>query len=338
MSFDPDALARLPLACVHREYPNHVVHALASDADVQPPRELTPAFYGAFDWHSAVHAHWSLARLARLFPGCASAPVARAALARSLTPGNIAGELAYLARADRAGFERPYGLAWLLTLALELHEWNDPDAARWSGVLRPLVDLAARRLTDWLPKLTHPVRTGEHSQTAFSLGLALDWARGVGASAHEELFGARLLGFHGADRDAPMHREPSGQDFLSPSLAEADVMRRVLGPDDFARWLDGFLPALLSEAGAAWLVPVATRDRADGKLAHLDGLNLSRAWMLEGIAAGLPVDDARVPLLLASKGAHAQAGLLALASEHYEVGHWLGTFAIYLATQRGIAT
>jgi hypothetical protein len=331
-SLDPDALARLPLGCVHREYPNHVVHAMASEADALPPHRLTPAFYGAFDWHSAVHAHWSLARIARLFPACASAPAARDALARSLTTENIAGEVAYLGRTDRVGFERPYGLAWLLTLALELHAWSDPEAARWSAVLRPLTDLAAKRLADWLPKLTHPVRTGEHSQTAFSLGLAIDWAGGVGETELAALFAARVLAFHGDDRDAPLHREPSGQDFLSPSLAEADVMRRVLGPADFSRWLEAFFTRLPE----GWLVPAVTRDRADGKLAHLDGLNLSRAWMLEGIAAGLPADDARRPDLLRVAGEHARAGLSALQSEHYEVSHWLGTFAVYLTTKRGL--
>jgi hypothetical protein len=332
VALDPDALARLPLGCIHREYPNHIAHEMASEADVLPPHRLTPAFYGAFDWHSAVHAHWSLARIARLYPTCASAAAARAALARSFTPENIAGEVAYLGRADRVCFERPYGLAWLLTLALELHEWADPEAARWSEVLRPLTEIAAKRLADWLPKLTHPVRTGEHSQTAFSLGLAIDWARGVGETEHAALYAGRVLAFHGDDRDAPMHREPSGHDFLSPSLAEADVMRRVLEPPAFARWLDAFLPRL-PEGG---LVPAVTRDRSDGKLAHLDGLNLSRAWMLEGIAAGLPADDPRRPALLGVAGEHARAGLEALASDDYAVSHWLGSYAVYLATKRGL--
>ena len=308
---------------------------MTSDEDVGAPRQLTPAFYGAFDWHSAVHGHWTLARIARLFPFATTTPLARAALAQSLTHENIEGELGYLRRADRAGFERPYGLAWLLTLSLELAQWGDPAAVRWSGALRPLADLAANRLSGYWLKLTHPVRSGEHSQTAFALALAIDWARGTGAADFEGLFSARVHAFHEGDRKAPLHREPSGQDFLSPSLAEADLMRRVLAPPAFAAWLAEFLPDLPEDGSTPWLSPVVAADRSDGKLAHFDGLNLSRAWMLEGIAGGLPVDDARRAALLAAADEHARSGLAALTSDPYEVTHWLASFATYLVTQRG---
>jgi hypothetical protein len=329
--------ARLALACVGQEYPNKIAHVLQSDADVQPPRELSPAFHGCFDWHSAVHGHWLLARLARLYPDAAFAVDARAALARSLTPERIAGELAYFAGPDRQEFERPYGLAWLLQLGQELREWSaDPEAREWSAALRPLEAACADRLRSWLPKLRYPIRTGEHSQTAFALGLALDWARVAGDESLAALIEERALVMHAQDRGCPLAWEPGGQDFLSPCLAEADLMRRLLAPEAFAAWLTDFLPDLPEDGSSSWLPVAEVTDRTDGKLAHLDGLNLSRAWMLEGIAAGLPAADPRRTSLLAAAAIHAEAGLAAVTGEHYAGGHWLGSFATYLATRRGL--
>lgn len=336
---DPAAarFARLALDCVGREYPNKIAHVLQSDADAAPPRALTPAFCGCYDWHSSVHGHWLLARLARLRPDAPYAADARAALARSLTPGNVAAEVAYLRGEGRATFERPYGLAWLLQLAAELREWDDADARAWSATLAPLEAEAAARFAAWLPKLRYPIRTGEHEQTAFSLGLVLDWARVAGADTLAQLVAAKALAFHGGDRGADLAFEPSGQDFLSPALGEADLMRRVLPAGRFAAWLEGFLPGIPAEGGAGWLPVAEVTDRADGKLAHLDGLNLSRAWMLEGIASGLPSGDPRLPALQAAAAAHRAAGLAAVTGEHYEGGHWLGSFATYLVTERGLA-
>ncbi len=338
-AFDATAAQRfadLALACVHKEYPNKIAHVLASDADVKPPRELTPAFCGCFDWHSAVHGHWLLVRLARTFPEAPFVPKARAALAASLTPAHIAGEVAYMGGAGRADFERPYGLAWLLQLAAELRQWDDPQAREWARAIAPLERTAAARLSAWLPQLSHPVRSGEHSQTAFALGLALDWARSRGDSAMATLIERRSRDYYLADRDCPMAYEPSGQDFLSPCLAEADLMRRVLPKATFAKWLKPFLPRLPIDGSAAWLEPETVTDPTDGKLAHLDGLNLSRAWMLEGIASGLPAADPRVAALRAAAASHRQAGLAAVTGEHYEGGHWLGSFAVYLVTGRGL--
>ena len=337
--FDAAAAQRfadLALACVHKEYPNKIAHVLASDADVKPPRELTPAFCGCFDWHSAVHGHWLLVRLARTFPGAPFVPAARAALAASLTPAHIAAEVAYLEAPGRADFERPYGLAWLLQLAAELHEWDDPQAREWARALSPLERVAAERLATWLPKLSYPIRIGEHAQTAFALGLVLDWARATGDTAMASLVEGRARDYYFADRDCPMAYEPSGQDFLSPCLAEADLMRRVLRPAAFAAWLGVFLPALPRDGGATWLQPAVVTDPTDGKLAHMDGLNLSRAWMLEGIIAGLPSTDPRIPALAAAAAAHRASGLAAVTGEHYEGGHWLGSFAVYLVTGRGL--
>ena len=331
-----ERFAELALACVHQEYPNKLAHALAGDADVLPPRTLTPAFCGCYDWHSAVHGHWLLARLARSHPGAAFVPRARAALAVSLTRERIAGELRYLEGPGRVSFERPYGLAWLLQLHAELLEWDDPQAREWAAAVEPLARLCAQRLTSWLPKLTEPIRVGEHNQTAFALGLALDWARAVGDSASGEVFAAAVKRFYLGDRRCPLDYEPSGEDFLSPCLAEADVVGRLLPPKEFARWLDGFLPGLPRDGRDDWLEPGVVTDPTDPKLGHLDGLNLSRAWMAEGIAARLPAADARRPALLAMARRHRETSLPRVTGEHYEGGHWLGSFATYLVTGRGL--
>jgi Protein of unknown function (DUF2891) len=338
-TFDTNAaerFANLALACVHKEYPNHISHTLNSDADVAAPRKLTPAFYGCYDWHSSVHGHWLLARLVRTFPNAAFVPAAREALRQSLTADNIAQEAAYLRAEGRASFERPYGLAWLLQLVAELREWDDPQAREMAANLRPLEEAAQGRLKDWLPKLSHPVRIGEHDQTAFALGLVLDYARATGDTKFADLLVSKARQFYLGDKDCPLAYEPSGEDFLSPCLGEADLMRRVLPSPEFARWLQTFMPQISPTRKGAWLEPVVSPDPSDPKLAHLDGLNLSRAWMLEGIAAGLPKGDKRQPMISATAGEHKSAGLAAVTGKHYEGGHWLGSFAVYLVTKRGI--
>ncbi len=276
----------------------------------------------------------------RASPGCNPAhPLAaeaRAVLDAHLTAANIAVESAYLLGEGRASWERPYGLAWLLQLAAELREWDDPDALRWAAALAPLETACADRLADWLPKLAYPIRTGEHSQTAFAFGLMLDWARGCGQTEMAALVRATGLRLYRDDPAAVLAFEPSGQDFLSPALAEADFMRRVLAPAEFAAWLAGFLPEIPAGGGADWLPVAIVTDRSDGKLAHLDGLNLSRAWMLEGMAAGLPAGDARLAALRDAAAAHRADALAALTGEHYEGSHWLGTFALYLESGRGL--
>jgi hypothetical protein len=331
-----ERFARLALVCVNQEYPNKIAHVMNGDADARPPRDLTPAFYGCYDWHSSVHGHWLLARVARLLPDASFAAEARRALARSLTAENLGAEVGYLEGKGRVSFERPYGLAWLLQLAAELREWDAPEARAWAEALTPLERASAARLRDWLPKLTRPIRIGEHSQTAFALGLVLDWARVAGDRETEALVAARSRDFYGADRSCPLAYEPSGEDFLSPCLGEADLMRRVLAPAEFARWLSGFLPALPKDGSPGWLEPGVVTDPTDPKLAHLDGLNLSRAWMLDGMASALSKDDARLAGLRATAAVHREKGLAAVTGEHYEGGHWLGTFAAYLVTARGL--
>ena len=339
-SFDIKAaerFANLALACVHKEYPNKISHTLNSDADVAAPRKLTPAFYGCYDWHSSVHGHWLLVRLVRTFPNANFVQPAREALRQSLTPENIAQEATYLRGQGRASFERPYGLAWLLQLIAELREWDDPQAREMAGNLRPLEQAALERLNGWLPKLSHPVRIGEHDQTAFALGLMLDYAHGNGDQAFAELIVSKAKQFYRRDENCPLAYEPSGEDFLSPCLGEADLIRRVLPSQGFARWLRTFMPQISTSSAAKWLQPVVSPDPSDPKLAHLDGLNLSRAWMLEGIAAGLPKTDKRLRSIMATAEAHRDAGLAAVTGEHYEGGHWLGSFAVYLVTRRNIS-
>lgn len=331
-SFDQAQAGRfagLALDCVHKEYPNKIAHALNSAADVKAPRELTPAFYGCYDWHSSVHGHWLLVRLARLFPKAPLAAEARQAVGQSLTPANLAQEVKYLSAEGRSTFERPYGLAWLLQLAAELKEWDDPQAREWAAAMRPLEQAATARIAAWLPKLSYPVRTGEHSNTAFGMGLMLDYAKAAGNAEFGRLVESRARDFYLKDRNCPLNYEPSGEDFLSPCLAEADVMRRVLAPSEFAPWLSAFLPKIELE-------PTRVTDVTDGKLYHLAGLNLSRAWMLEGIVSKLPAGDARRQPLTALAGRLKQAGLESIQGEHYEGGHWLGSFAVYLVSGRGL--
>jgi hypothetical protein len=328
--FDQAQAARfagMALDCVHKEYPNKIAHSLNSDADVKPPRELTPAFYGCYDWHSSVHGHWLLVRLARLFPEAQFAADARRAIAQSFTPANIAQEVKYISEEGRNTFERPYGLAWLLQLAAELEEWNDPEARKWSATLSPLAQAVTARIAAWLPKLDHPIRTGEHNNTAFAMGLMLDYARITSSAEFGRLVELRARDYYLKDRNCPLAYEPSGEDFLSPCLAEADAMRRILPQDEFARWFGEFLPRVD-------LQPTQVTDVTDGKLYHLAGLNLSRAWMLEGILAKLPNARRRPLAELATQ--LRQAGLDSIRSEHYEGGHWLASFAVYLVSGRGI--
>jgi hypothetical protein len=331
-----ERFANLALGCVHKEYPNHISHTLTSDADVAPPRKLTPAFYGCYDWHSSVHGHWLLVRLVRTFPDAPFVQAARDALRQSLTAENLAQEAAYLRGQGRASFERPYGLAWLLQLVAELREWDDPQAKEMADSLRPLEQVVLERLNGWLPKLSNPVRIGEHDQTAFGLGLMLDYAHSGGDQKFADLAVSKAKQFYFNDRNCPLAYEPSGEDFLSPCLGEADLMRRVLPSRDFAAWLKTFMPQISTSGSAAWLQPVVSPDPSDPKLAHLDGLNLSRAWMLNGIASALPKDDKRLTSILSAAEAHERAGLAAVTGEHYEGGHWLGSFAVYLVTRRGI--
>jgi len=328
--------AQLALDCVHREYPNKITHVLESDSDAAPPRELTPVFYGCYDWHSAVHGHWLLARLAKLYPDAEFAPSARAALGASFTIDRVKAELEYFGVEARTSFERPYGLAWFLQLTAELREWDDADARAWVQVLAPIEDVVEARFMSWLPNLVYPVRSGTHNQTAFGFALALDWARVAGRDKLAALLTAKSLEFHAGDRACPLDYEPSGEDFLSPCLMEADLMRRVIPAREYPAWLARFLPDIPEDGSAGWIKPGVVLDPTDGKLVHLDGFNLSRAWNLQGILASLPPSDPRRGALLAAGAEHRESGLAAVTGEHYEGGHWLASFATYLVTDKVI--
>ncbi|GGY15116.1 DUF2891 domain-containing protein [Streptomyces minutiscleroticus] len=318
--------ARLALANVTREYPNFPAHLVTSPDERARPRTLHPAFYGAYDWHSSVHMHWLLVRLLRRHGGTPAlpdtAPLADA-LDRHLTRENIAAEAAYLL--DRPSFERPYGWAWLLALAAECRAYGGAAGARWTEALAPGVAAVDRLLAGWLPKATYPVRHGNHPNSAFALGLALD--SGELPPATDRAVRERLLSWFADDHDAPAHWEPSGQDFLSPALSEADAMRRVLPQERFARWLDCFLPALRSGAPCPLLdVPVVS-DHADPQIGHLLGLALSRAAALRSVAGALPDGPVRTRLAEAAE-AHLAAGLPAVERGDFTTDHWLATFAV----------
>jgi len=330
--------ARLALDCVHREYPNKIAHVLNTAADAGTPSRLYPVFYGCFDWHSAVHGHWLLVRLLLLTPA-AQLPDGMAdeitkALDRSFTTAGVAGEVAYLQGENRGSFERPYGMAWFLQLTAELREWDDPRAQGWLQTLLPLEQAIVSQVGSWLPKLAYPIRLGTHNQSMFAFGLMLDWARIAGDSGMAALLTERTLAFHREDRNCPISYEPSGEDFLSPCLMEADLMRRILPADEFPGWLTDFLPGIPDDGRGDWLEPGIVNDPSDGKLVHLDGVNLSRAWNLRNIAEALPESDPRLPALLAAADLHAKTGIAAVSAEHYEGSHWLASFATYLVTRR----
>lgn len=332
-----DRFAILALDCVHREYPNKISHVLQSPADAKAPRDLTPAFYGCYDWHSSVHGHWLLVRQLTTNPDGVYSEEIRSKLAQSFIEENLAGELEYYLGDGRASFERPYGIAWYLQLVAELDESDDPQLKTWREILRPLEDAIVAKTRAWLPNLYYPIRLGTHNQTAFAFGLMIDYARQVGDETLERDLVEKTLAFHLEDTNCPLAYEPSGEDFLSPCLMEADLMRRVMSQDEFSAWLTAFLPQIPTDDRADWLEPGIVLDASDGKLVHLDGVNLSRAWALDGIASALPGNDPRVASLMAASAAHAETGIAAVSDEHYSGSHWLASFATYLTTRRGIA-
>ena len=322
------------IGSLHRAYPNGILHHWLGEEAVASPQALHPVFFGCYDWHSAVHCHWQLVRALRVYPDAPFAEAAQAALDRSFTEANVAVEVAYVQQ--RPSFEMPYGMAWLLQLLAELRELATPAAERWRTSLAPLESHAAARFRAYVTRLPYPVRTGLHNQSAFSLGLALDWAHMAGDEALIDGINRCARRFYGADRGAPLAYEPSGTDFLSPALAEADLMRRVLAQAEFSDWLWGFLGHDMVETLATRLAPVNVVDFADGQLAHYCGLNLSRAWMLAGIAGALAADDPRRPLLLDLANQHRTLGLPDALHPDYMVAHWAPTFALYLITGRGV--
>ena len=328
-------LVALSLKCVGREYPNKPSDVQSGDNDVVPPRRLHPAFFGCFDWHSAVHGHWALVRVLKRFPKLPEAGRIRAALSASLTPERIRGEVAYFASGDRRLFERPYGWGWLLRLAAELRAFDDPDAKRWAAALGPLERRMAELILAYLPRLSLPVRAGTHNSTAFALAHVRDYARIAGNPSLVQAVDAAARRFYLGDRRCPTDYEPSGEDFVSPCLAEADLMRRVLPPAEFGPWLDGFLPPLSSRRFRSLLKPPEVRDPKDAKLGHLIGLMFHRAWTLHGIAGALPRGDARRMTLGQLSVIHEYEGLRLIFTSGYGGAHWLASFALFSLTDAG---
>ena len=330
------AFARLALHGIDREYPNKPAEVLRGPVDIMSPSAMHPAFYGCFDWHSAVHGHWLLVRLLRVCPGLPEAAEIRARLGAHLTAANLAVEAAYFEPRENRGFERMYGWAWALRLATELKTWADPDARSWAKNLAPLEQKLVALVRDFLPRLTYPVRTGLHPDTAFALGQILDYARAVGDAGLEQLVVTRARHYFLADRNYPLNYEPSGEDFFSAGLNVADVMRRVLPPAEFSAWLDGFIPGLRTGELGAWGRPAEVSDPTDGRIIHLAGLNLNRAWNLRGVLAALAATDPRRSVRDSSLHTPAAAGLQYVFSGHYEGEHWLATFAVYHVSHAGL--
>ena len=316
--------ARVALGHVEREYPNKLDHVLNSADDVRGPRDLHPIFFGSFDWHSCVHGYWLLATLLRLQPELPEGPQIRELFERQMVVDNVGAEVEYLEEPLRAGFERPYGWAWFLALAAELSR-HEGDDALWGATLEPLTDIVVARFTAFLPKATYPVRAGTHFNTAFALLLALDYAEAVGNDDFAELLRAKATEWYLDDIECQAW-EPSGDDFLSPALVEAECMRRMLPPPEFGRWLNQFLPHIARREPATLFEPVVPTDRSDGKIAHLDGLNLSRAWCWRSLARSWPEGDPRCAIALDAASAHLAASLPYVAGD-YMGEHWLSTFA-----------
>jgi hypothetical protein len=319
--------AQLALDCIHREYPNKLNQVLESEEFLKSPRALHPAFYGCFDWHSSVHGHWMLVKLLALFPDLPERDATIAGLTTSLSAENIAGEVAYFDN-ESGAWERTYGWAWLLQLATELGEWDDPVGKDLAANLEPLTQLIRDKYIEFLPRQDYAIRTGVHPNTAFGLSFALDYALSAGDDELATLLRESARRYYQDDKDCPISWEPSGEDFLSPCLEEAALMARILPPDEFSSWLADFLPDLDDDA----LRPVDVSDRSDGKIAHLDGLNLSRAWDLYVISAHID-DENLTSRFRAWAGDHLAASLPHVASEHYEGSHWLGSFAVYALTR-----
>ncbi len=338
-SLDRQTASRLvafSLACVDREYPTKPDNVLENASELRPSRVNSPAFFGCYDWHSAVHGHWAMVRVLRLFPDLPEATAIRAVLDRHLSPESLNAELAFFQRKSSALLERPYGWGWLLRLATELHQSPLREARAWDAVVQPLATFLAGRMADYLSQLTVPVRHGVHSNTAFALTHALAYARATGDARLNAAIEQRAREFYLSDISCPVAYEPSGEDFLSPCLAEADLMRSVLSRTDFGKWLDGFLPPMTSPAFGPLLRPVAVKDRKDPRIGHLIGLGMQRAWSLRGLASSLPDSDPRRSVLERIGAVHRQDALRQMSDSGYGGEHWLATFAIYLLSGAGI--
>jgi len=323
-------LSKLAYNCISREYPNKLSHVMNDATEVLGPEVLHPAFYGCFDWHSTVHGHWMLVKLLKNFPDLKLRNDIRAAIDKNITKENIAKEVEYLHQPGRRSFERTYGWAWLLKLAEELYLWDDPQGNKWLENLQPLADAITNRYIEFLPKQTYPIRRGVHPNTAFGISFALDYARASGKIELEKVLVERSITYYFNDTNAPASWEPDGDDFLSPSLQECDLMRRVLNQENFTKWFNKYLPGIADGEPQTLLEPATVGDRSDPKIVHLDGLNLSRAWCMFSITNALPVDHPAKNVLFDAGKKHALDALPNITSGNYEGEHWLASFAVYM--------
>lgn len=321
-------LSKLPLKCLQKEYPNKLGQVLNSADELKSPKTLHPTFYGCFDWHSSVHGHWLLVRLLKEFPHLENRDEIRKALNQQITLENITIELEFFQTKYNDSFERTYGWAWLLKLQEELNTWEDKDAKRWANNLAPLTDFIVEKYTTYLPKLMYPIRTGEHINTAFGLAFAHDFAVQTRNVKFQQVISKRAKDFYLKDTNYPLHIEPSGYDFLSPTLEEIDLMRRVLTEKEFSSWLDKFLPALKNEKFDLEVGKVS--DRTDGKLVHLDGLNFSRAWCMYGLSNS----NTKFVHLKEIADKHLAKSLPSIIDGDYMGEHWLASFALYALLER----
>jgi len=324
--------AKLALKGIAKEYPNKPADVLNNETDVKNPRIVHPAFFGCYDWHSSVHGHWMLVKLLKTFPDHPMQKDVRAALAANLTAANLKIEADYFSRPNAKSYERPYGWSWLLKLAEELHDWDDPQGKEWSKNLQPLTDVIVTRYLEYFPKQTYPIRSGVHSSTVFGLTFALDYAKAVGHQPLQKLIEERSRFYYSNDVNIPASWEPDGADFFSPSLMEADLMRRVLPEAEFQEWFKKFLPDLAKSEPKSLLFPATVTDRTDPQIVHLDGLNLSRAWCMNHLAEALDKNDPVRQILLDAAKRHADAALPHITSGDYAGEHWLASFAVHLLT------
>ena len=316
-------LATLPLDCINTEYPNKLNDVIGSDKDLLAPRDLHPAFYGCFDWHSAVHGHWSLVKLLKLFPQLENTEEIKQKLLANISDEHMQKEIEFFYGQHNKSWERTYGWAWYLKLVEELHTWDDPVARQLESNLQPLAELLVQRYFEFLPKLLYPIRVGEHPNTAFGMNFAWDYALAVGDKKFQALLTEQAERFFIKDQSCPINYEPSGFDFLSPCLEEAALMKRVLSPRKYKNWMQQFLPQL-ADSNFSFAVGKVS-DRNDGKLVHLDGVNFSRAWSLNEIARDLPEYE-HLQVVAAQ---HLNHSLPSIVGDSYAGGHWLGSFAIY---------
>ena len=317
-------LARIPMSCLNNEYPNKLNQVLGDKDDLKNPELLHPAFYGCFDWHSSVHGHWMLIKLVKLYPDLPEKSEIFRIMDQNLNPDNIKAEIAYFQDEHNKTFERTYGWAWLLKLAQELNDWDHPKGKIWFENTKPLSDLIRDKYIDFLPKLTYPIRTGEHPNTAFGLSLAYDYATSLGDTTFIKLITNRSKNYYQQDKNCPISWEPNGFDFLSPCLEEANLMQKILSTEQFQEWIVEFIPDFSS------ITPAIVSDRSDPKIVHLDGLNFSRAWCLLGISSSMP--ESNKEDLIHHAAEHFNSSFPHLSSGNYEGEHWLTSFAILALT------